>query len=446
MNSNEEPSTPSNEQDQEIKTQNADQDSPDAQTAEATKLLPKVSWQEVNFAFPQPHIQFGKGVSKDIPKAVFKLLDPMLTHIKKAQIIKPKLMIVIGNKSIKEHGILDPIIASCDQNAIDTFVYSCGRGEATVTMVDEGLEIALQEKPHYIAGIGGGSVLDVAKAIGGIYTNGGIAEDYHEGKPFELPGLPFIAVPTTSGTGTEITNNSVLIDKVRGFKRSIRGNQIIAKYILLDPALTISCPPEVTAYSGADALVQAIEAYVSIHSHPLADTYALQAIKMISRNLFSVFENGENFDARAEMMLGSFYAGIAFSNVGLGLVHAFAHPIGFKYNLPHGKVCGSLLPWVIEYNLEYREDKYAKITKLLSELDLFTKFDPKAENFENARRLSSMIKELFAQVQIPLRLQNLGIQKEDFQWIIENTKGASAANNPRPIDPDSLMELLEHAW
>ena len=167
---------------------------------------------------------------------------------------------------------------------------------------------------------------------------------------------------------------------------------------------------------------------------------------MISRNLLSVFEHGENFETRAEMMLGSFYAGVAFANVGLGLAHAFAHPIGYKYNIPHGRVCATLLPWVIEYNLEYRADKYTKITKILSELDLFTKYEPNTENIENARRLSSMIKELFAQVQIPLRLQDLGILKEDYLWIIENTRGSSVTNNPRPIDPESLMELLENAW
>lgn len=418
----------------------------DSENNEPPQQIPPIPWSQVNFTFPQPYMRFGKGVAMEIPKAILKLLDPMVMHVQKALIERPKTMIVIGENSLYESGKLAQIQEVCTQNAIDTFVYSCGAGEATVTMVDEGVELALEEKPHYVVGIGGGSVLDTAKAIAGIYTNGGIAEDYHEGKPFELPGLPFIAVPTTSGTGSEITNTADLIDRVKGYKRSVKGDQIRANYILLDPELTLSCPPEVTAFSGVDAVVQAIEAYVSIHSHPLADIYAKQAIKLLSANLHKAVEHGEDFDARAEMMLGSFYAGIALSNVGLGLVHGLAHPIGYKYDIAHGKVCGLLLPWVIEYNIEYRTHKYAQVAKILSELDLFTKYEAEASEMDNARRLPSMLKELFSQVQIPLRLQDLAIKQEDFEWIAANTKGNAVDCNPRPIDPESVIELLQKAW
>lgn len=409
-------------------------------------LIVHTEWQDVRFSFPAPKILFGKGVSKELPRAIFELLDPMLPYFKKADITQPKVMIIIGGGSVRTNGSLDRIIEACKNNAIETMIYSVGTGEATVDMVDEGVQIALDEKPHYIVGLGGGSVLDVAKAIAGIARNGGLAEDYHEGKPFEIPGIPFIAIPTTSGTGSEITNNAVLIDKARGFKKSIRGNQIIAKYILLDPELTLSCPPEITAYSGADALVQAIEAYVSKKSHPLADIYAMQAIMLIAPNLKYVVEHGNDYAARAEMMLGSFFAGVAFSNVGLGLVHGLAHPIGYKYDIPHGKICGALLPWVIEYNAEKFSSKYVKIARVINQLDLFTKYEPECSDYENGRRLAGMIKELFAQVQIPLRLQDLGIQKEDFDWIVEHTRGGSVNSNPRTSTPQEIKELLEGAW
>ena len=408
--------------------------------------LPKTRWEDVVFSFPQPRIEFGKGVVKNVPKAIFNLLDPMLIHLKKADIEQPKIMIIIGFESIKKSGALDKILLSCEQNSIETVVFSCGKGEATVTMVNEAVEMALEEKVHFIVGVGGGSVMDVAKATAGIVTNGGLAEDYHEGKPFELPGLPFIAIPTTAGTGTEITNNAVLIDKTRGYKKSIRGSHLMSKYILLDPELSLNCPPEITASSGADALVQAIESYVSKKSHPLADIYALEAIFLILPNLRTVFEHGDDYAARSEMLLGSFFAGIALSNVGLGLVHGLAHPIGYKYDLPHGKVCGALLPYVIEYNLEYRADKYARIGRIFSQLDLFTKYEPEATDEKNSQRLASMIKEIFSQIQIPLKLRDLGVLKEDFDWIIENTKGGSVNSNPRTPDPESLRELLENAW
>ncbi len=409
-------------------------------------LIVHTEWQDVHFSFPAPKIRFGKGVSRDLPHAIFELLDPMLPYIHKADIAQPKAMIVIGESSIKTSGALDGILEACKNNAIETMVYSIGKGEANVDMVDEGVQLALDEKPHYIVGIGGGSVLDVAKAIAGIARNGGLAEEYHEGKPFEVPGLPFIAIPTTAGTGSEITNNAVLIDKTQNFKKSIRGNQIIAKYILLDPELTLSCPPDVTAHSGVDALVQAIEAYTSRKSHPIADIYAMQAIMLIAPNLRYVVEHGQDYAARSEMMLGSFFAGVAFSNVGLGLVHGLAHPIGYKYDIPHGKICGALLPWVIEYNTEKSAQKYVKIARVIGQLDLFTKFEPECNDSENGRRLAGMIKEVFSQVQIPLRLQDLGILKEDFDWIAENTKGGSVNTNPRIPTKEDLLDLLEKAW
>ena len=408
--------------------------------------LPRTRWEDVVFSFPQPRIKFGKGIVKNVPKAIFRLLDPMLIHIKKAEIERPKILITIGNESVKRMGALDKILKSCEQNSIETVIFSCGKGEATVTMVDEAVEMALEEKVHFIVGIGGGSVMDVAKAAAGIVINGGLAEDYHEGKPFEKPGLPFIAIPTTAGTGSEITNNAVIIDKSRGYKKSIRGSHLMAKFILLDPELTLDCPPEITASSGADALVQAVESYVSKKSHPLADIYALEAIFLIAPNLRRVFEHGDDYAARSEMLLGSFFAGIAFSNVGLGLVHGLAHPIGYKYNIAHGKVCGVLLPSVIEYNLEYRADKYARISRIFSKLDLFTKYEQEATDEKNTQRLTSMIKELLSQIQIPLKLRDLGVLKEDFDWIIENTKGGSVNSNPRTPDPESLRELLENAW
>jgi len=415
---------------------------------EEIKKLPlsRTRWEDVVFSFPQPRIEFGRGVVKNVPKAIFKLLDPMLIHIKKVEIERPKILIIIGYESVKKTGALDKILISCEQNSIDSIVFSCGKGEATVTMVNEAVEMALEEKVHFIVGIGGGSVMDVAKSAAGIFTNGGLAEDYHEGKPFEKPGLPFIAIPTTAGTGTEITNNAVLIDKTRGYKKSIRGSHLMAKYILLDPELTLDCPPEITASSGADALVQAIESYVSKKSNPLADIYALEALFLIIPNLRTVFEHGDDYAARSEMLLGSFFAGIAFSNVGLGLVHGLAHPIGYKYNIPHGKVCGALLPCVIEYNLEYRADKYARIGRIFSQLNLFTKYEPEATDEKNTQRLASMIKEIFSQIQLPLKLRDLGVLKEDFDWIIENTKGGSVNANPRKPDPESLRELLEKAW
>ncbi len=394
-------------------------------------------WAEISFSFPKPPVILEKGAVEKIPWALNQL-SPDLPD--------KKLMVVIGGNSLKESGTLDRVLKSCSEASVETAVFSVGSGEATAEKIDEGVNFVLREKPHFIAGIGGGAVLDSAKAIAGIAANGGAVRDYHDGKQFELPGAPFIAVPTTAGTGSEVTPNSVIIDATRGFKKSIRGQNIIAGYIILDPELTVTCPQSVTAYSGADAFVQAIEAFVSKNSNPLSDIYAMQAITLISKNLIEVYENGSNYDARAQMLMGSYFAAVAFSNVGLGLVHGLAHPLGFRYNIPHGKICGTLLPWVIEYNMEIRAEKYALIAKELAELDLFSTYQPEAPAVENARRLAAMLKEFLSRLQVPLRLQDLGVAKEDFDWIIENTKGGSVNANPRTPDPESLRELLETAW
>ncbi len=402
-------------------------------------------WRDITFTFPRPRVKFGPDMVDYIPNAIHELLNPLNPHLKKSDLQKPKALLVTGGSSLKNSGKLDEIIENCLKNNIQVEVYSAGSKEPTVEIVDAGVDFAKDVNPQFIVGIGGGGPLDVAKTLAGIYANGGNMQEYHAGKEFSIPGLPFIAVPTTAGTGSEITNNAVIIDRERGYKKSIRGSNLIAKYILLDPNLTITCPPEITANSGADAFVQAVEPYVSKYSHPLSDIYALQAIVLLGNNLHEAVHNGTNYDARAQMLLGSYFAGIAFSNVKLGLVHGLAHPIGYKYELPHGKVCACLLPWVIEYNLEVRAEKYAQIAQKLSVNDFFHKYEAEASDEDNTRRLIGMIKELFTDVGLPIRLGDLGVEKSDFDWIIENTKGGSFEANPRTPDDESLKEFLENA-
>jgi alcohol dehydrogenase class IV len=404
------------------------------------------AWENIRFTFPLPKVLFGKGALNDLPNVISDLLKPSNSLMPSSDITNPVVLFVIGSNSLKNSGKLDPIIENCTQQGINVSIFECGGGEASLEMVDQGVVFAQNLNPHFIVGIGGGTVLDTAKSIAGIITNGGTTQDYHDGKKFEKPGIPFIAVPTTAGTGSEITNNAVLIDFNRGFKQSIRGENLVAKCILLDPELTLSCPPTVTADSGADALVQAIEAYVSKNSNALTDIYAIQAIDLIAHNLKQAYENGADYDARAQMLLGSFLGGIAFSNAGLGLVHGLAHPLGFKYQIPHGKICAALLPWVIEYNSKERASKYAKIAKLLGDLDLPYSYSKDATDEENTEQLINLITEFFSQLNIPHHLQEMGVQSEDFEWIIANTKGGSVNANIRVPDPESLQQLLKKAF
>jgi alcohol dehydrogenase class IV len=403
-------------------------------------------WDSVRFTFPQPYIRFGKGTIAELPDMIIELLKTPHIYLQPVKLGEIKIMIVVGGNSLEKSGILQRIINILKEKNIQSQVFSCGSGEASIEMVSNGVEFTRSYSPHFVVGIGGGTPMDVAKSITGIYTNGGTIQEYHDGKNFDKPGLPFIAIPTTAGTASEITNNAVLIDTARGFKKSIRGASLIAKGIILDPELTISCPKEVTAYSGADALVQAIEAFTSIKANPLADIFAIDAIRMISHNLQTAVKEPSNIAARSQMLLGSFYAGVAFSNVGLGLVHGLAHPIGYKYKLPHGKCCGSLMPAVMKFNLPVREQKYAEIADMLDSIGLQTKLKANATQEEKSHSAIEMVRELFEAIGVPTLLRKLGLKKEDFDWIITNTKGGSVNTNPREPTPELLHELLENNW
>lgn len=318
-------------------------------------------------------------------------------------------------------------------------------GEPTVSEVDCLAESAVKENIDWILGIGGGSSLDLAKATSGLATNEGSAGEYQKGKVLSKKALPFIAVPTTSGTGSEITNNSVLIDHKNNIKKSIRGDSMLAKVAVYDPILTMSMSPDITANTGCDALTQAIESYVSKSCNVLSDNFAEKSIELIVENLEVTYKNGQDINAREKMLYGSMLSGISFSNSKLGAVHGFAHPIGALHHVPHGKICGLLLPYVMKFNLKGNQPeiqrKFARIFKI---------FNPNLINsVKSDYQLSeSCINEiilLLEKLHIPKKLSEVGIKKEDIPEIIQNTKGSSLANNPRDTNQKLLTKILVDA-
>ena len=241
------------------------------------------------------------------------------------------------------------------------------RGEPTLDLVAEGVAAARQAQAEVIVGLGGGSALDAAKAIAGLMDLEGTPQEYHRGRPLERPGRPFVAVPTTSGTGAEVTLNAVLTDATTSFKNSIRGDTWFARVALVDAELTLDLPADVTAGSGSDALCQAIEAYTSIGAGPVTDALAMRAIALIGGSLARAYRQGDDLAARESMSMGSLMAGMAMASARLGGVHGMAHPLGARYHIPHGVVCGLLLPYTMEYNLDAAQAKYATVAALLGE-------------------------------------------------------------------------------
>lgn len=239
-----------------------------------------------------------------------------------------------------------------------------GGGEPTLDQVAEITRLARETRADWIAGVGGGSVMDLAKAAAALARAPLSPAHYHEGGPIPESGLVFIAAPTTAGTGSEATLNSVLTNSDTGVKKSIRAPAMMARVVILDPALLAVCPGPVIAASGMDALTQAIEAYTSRHAVWLSDTLALQATRLIADNLRSVHRDPSSAGADP-LLTGSYLAGIALSFARLGVVHGLAHPLGALYHAPHGAVCAACLPHAIELNRKAMGAKYDALGQMM---------------------------------------------------------------------------------
>jgi len=230
------------------------------------------------------------------------------------------------------------------------------RGEPTVAGVAEAAESARSGACEAVVGLGGGSAIDAAKAAAALLTNGGAPDDYMEvvgkGRKITRPAAPWVAVPTTAGTGAEVTKNAVVASHEKHFKASIRGRELMARAVVIDPELAVAVPPAVTARAGMDALCQLIESYTSVHAQPVTDALALAGIRRAASGLREAFADGGDLAAREDMALAALLSGIALTNAGLGAVHGFAAPLGANFPVPHGVVCAALLPGVMAANLE----------------------------------------------------------------------------------------------
>lgn len=228
-------------------------------------------------------------------------------------------------------------------------------GEPTFDLVRTAAAKARAAQCDAVIAIGGGSVIDAGKAIAMLLANGGDPLDYAEvigeGRPITQPSVPFIAVPTTAGTGSEVTRNAVLGSKDHGIKVSLRSPHMLPSVALVDPALTLGLPPAITAATGMDALSQVIEPFVSVRANPMTDALCREGILRIARSIRRVFHDGRDLEARTDLALGAMLSGLALANAGLGAVHGFAAAIGGEYAAPHGAVCAALLAPVMEFNM-----------------------------------------------------------------------------------------------
>ena len=317
-------------------------------------------------------------------------------------------------------------------------------GEPDISLANEGVNLARSRKCDVVIGFGGGSVLDTGKVIAAMLSNPGDLMDYLEvigrGQKIKHRSAPYIAIPTTAGTGAEVTQNAVLSSPEHRVKVSMRSPLMLPALAIVDPELTYSAPPDVTASTGLDALTQLIEAFVSTKSNPLTDGICREGITRAARSLKRAYQNGNDREARADMSIASLFSGLALANAGLGAVHGLAGPIGGMFPAPHGVICARLLPFVMEANiralqLQLPESpqliRYFEIAKMVTG-NYSAKVDDGLE----------WIAKLCESLKVP-GLSNFGLTPQDFAAVIEKSSQASSMKgNPVKLSNEGLTEIL----
>lgn len=382
-------------------------------------------------------IVFGPGAAEQLPALV-------AGYGKRA-------FLVLGSKADRLAATLDAV----GSRNVATTVFNVV-GEPTVEMAQAAVTAAREAKADVVAAIGGGSVLDIGKVAAVMLKNEGELSDYLEtvgkGRPLREQAAPLIAVPTTAGTGAEVTYNAVLGVPDQQVKVSMRSPLMLPRWAIIDPRLTHSMPPELTASTGLDALTQLCEAFVSNKANPLTDGLCREGLQRVGRSLRKAFEDGTDAQAREDMSLAALFSGMALANAKLGAVHGFAGPLGGMTSAPHGAICGKLLPYVIQANVQALQNRLAgsdtnagaEAQSILARFDeigrILTGRDTAA-----ASDAVSWLGELCVQFGLS-GLRRYGLSKVDFPIVVERAKKASSMQgNPVELSDEELGEILERA-
>ncbi|MBN2376274.1 MAG: iron-containing alcohol dehydrogenase [Sedimentisphaerales bacterium] len=339
-----------------------------------------------------------------------------------------------------------PLLEQLKHAGVDSITFSVIK-EPDIERVTAGAEQARSEHCDLVIAIGGGSVLDTGKAIAVLLTNSGDLMDYLEvvgkGQPLTKPGVPFIAIPTTAGTGAEVTRNSVICVPAKSVKVSIRSDFMLPRMVVVDPELTFSMPPAVTASTGLDALTHLLEAYVTHLANPMTEAFCREGLRRAGRSLQKAFENGRDKNAREDMALASLLGGLSFANTKLGAVHGFAAALGGMFSAPHGMICAGILPFAIEENVR-------ALQKRASDSPALQKYKQIAQILTDSSSASAAdgvewIQKLCRTLQVP-PLTEFGITEKDVLPAVTKAQNASSIKgNPILLTQKELSEILQKA-
>lgn len=372
-----------------------------------------------NFRYEVPTaIEFGRGY-----------VNTLAEHVKR---LNGTNVLVVGDPGVLHAGIIQRIETPLVEAGIPFAIFTKVGTEATIESVDLGTEFAKERGCDLVVGVGGGSALDTAKAIGLMLKNPGNIRDYIGIDLVPGPGAPVIAIPTTAGTGSEMTRFSVLSDKMAQAKLSVGSMYNCPTLALCDPELTVSLPPHLTASTGMDALTHALESFVNKATQPISEALSLQSMKLIAKSLRLAVVQGESLEARHDMLLASTIAAMAFNTTRLGLAHALAIPLGAYFKIPHGVVNAILLPEVMKFNIIGNQGKFAQIARIFGE-----KVDGLSER-QAAERAVEAIRQLNYDIGITQTLSDYGVKEEDLDIIVDEAllSGNVPVNPVKPSKED----------
>jgi alcohol dehydrogenase class IV len=375
-------------------------------------------------------LQIGAGASSEVGPILKSL------GLNNPLIVTDKVMVLLG--------YIESLQQSLVESEINADVFDDTVPEPTVASIQAGVKQVRNGNYDCVIALGGGSPIDSAKAIAILGKYGGEMRDYKFPRIVDEPGLPLIAIPTTAGTGSEVTRVTIISDEITDEKMMCLGIGFMPTVALVDYELSISVPARTTADTGIDAMTHAIEAYVSKKASAYTDTQAIAAMKLIGPNLRKVYHNGGDRDAREQMMLGSTLAGVAFSNASVALVHGMSRPIGAAYHVPHGLSNAMLLPAVTEFSIPAAAERYADCARAIGVAN-------ESDNTEVAN--NKLMDELYAlnkELQVPSP-EEFGIEREHFfnnvQTMAEQALASgSPANNPRAPNAEEIIELYKKLW
>ncbi|MEW9122982.1 MAG: iron-containing alcohol dehydrogenase [Thermotaleaceae bacterium] len=353
-------------------------------------------------------------------------------------LLKAKKIMIITDKGLVNVGMVKRITDIIEKEGMNFIIYDEIEPNPKDYNVEACAQKAKEESIDTLVAFGGGSPIDAAKAVAVLARQGGKARDYQGKGKIKEDCLPMITIPTTAGTGSEVTFSSVITDTQEKFKFTMKSTAIAAKTAIIDPELTLTVPPSITAATGIDALTHAIEGYTANCTEPIAEAVGLYAVEYIAQNIVEAVKHGGNIEARDKMMMGSLLAGLSFSHADVASVHCMAEALGSIYDAPHGMCNAILLPYVMEYSLPAAEYKYARVARAMGVEE--------KDDFKAAMKGIEHIKKLSKEIGLP-GIKSLNVNPDDFELLAEmSVKNGSNGSNPREITKDAYVMLFQKAY